>query len=106
MIFIENTIDKFNLLNSIQKSFIKYPSCKTEKPWLFGKIFSNYLRDNHFYGKSGTIEFNKNTGQRQNTRLIIINKSKNKINLVKIFSNNKIIFHQSFILIGRKLERK
>lgn len=83
---IANTIDKYNLVDSMQSS--SSVSCQRETPWLFGVQLTKYLKMNKFNGLSGYIEFDPNTGLRTNLTLCIVDRTKTSVDLVRFSFNN------------------
>lgn len=51
-------------------------SCQNERPWALGNDFITLLKMTEFYGLSGLIKFNQETGFRQNFSLRIVDEYK------------------------------
>ena len=81
MLLLTNTIDKYNLIDSINVT-LNQVTCQQEIPWSFGTEFRNYLKSNVLTGLTGNIQFNNVTGLRTNLTISIVDKIKNVIDLV------------------------
>jgi hypothetical protein len=90
LLMLSNTINKNNLYESNYFDSISDISCDLETKWVFGQEFMNYLKNNHFIGLTGQVEFNKETNLRSGFELSIVDKITNLIYLVSVLFFLKI----------------
>jgi len=56
-------------------------SCGNERPWPLGSDFIALLKATEFYGLSGRVKFNQETGMRQNFSLRIVDEYKESLSI-------------------------
>ena len=75
-----NTIIRSGLEEN--KSLKSNVSCDTEIPWSFGTQLINHLKASSFHGSTGRIQFDKQTGLRNNLKFLIVDRIKDVIDSV------------------------
>ncbi len=82
MLLLSNVIKKYNLTSELASSFEEPCDCDTERKWSFGKEFMSYMKKTNFTGISGRVNFDKETGYRNNVKLSLVDRISNGLDLV------------------------
>ena len=88
LLLLENTINKYDLVEPLNNSFELSASCKNDTTWSFGNKLLAYLKMNKLILKSGLIDFDMKTGLRKNLEFYIIDGLNQSKDLVRLIDNN------------------